>query len=217
MGAHDVDGHGYRRIQAWGQAAGGPRHRRRRDDLLCPEGVAHHGQSRARQPTSGRHGALTSISQVGESLVNHLASNPPAPGAPSSERQASLDAAIQAKIRSEVSRLRAREAEIREQIERALEKENLDKESGADSGEGKVGGVSHSATLMRDLEELETRMVKITKKDTPAWHALGREREELVQCFRNNKTTPLNCQEAAQAFKATVANVEKEFVQSIHA
>jgi len=154
---------------------------------------------------------------VGESLVNHLASNPPAPGAPSSERQASLDAAIQAKIRSEVSRLRAREAEIREQIERALEKENLDKESGADSGEGKVGGVSHSATLMRDLEELETRMVKITKKDTPAWHALGREREELVQCFRNNKTTPLNCQEAAQAFKATVANVEKEFVQSIHA
>ena len=127
--------------------------------------------------------------------MNHLASNPPAPGAPSSERQASLDAAIQAKIRSEVSRLRAREAEIREQIERALEKENLDKESGADSGEGKVGGVSHSATLMRDLEELETRMVKITKKDTPAWHALGREREELVQCFRyvhpNPTRTPL--------------------------
>lgn len=71
---------------------------------------------------------------------------------------------------------------MRAEIERALERENLDKER-----EGNVGG-GHSVSLMKDLEELEER-TKVAReasskgKEGAVWDAVAGGRKALEQCF----------------------------------
>lgn len=79
---------------------------------------------------------------------------------------------------------------MREEIERALEKENLDREKGAAGGaEGETQGVSHSASLMKDLEDLEKRTLGLREEsekelDSEAWKSVESQRKALVECFR---------------------------------
>lgn len=60
----------------------------------------------------------------------------------------------------------------------------MDKERGAD-GETSA---SHSASLMKDLEELEQRTVGLREEskkelDSDAWKSVESERKALVECF----------------------------------
>lgn len=80
---------------------------------------------------------------------------------------------------------------MREEIERALEKENLDREKGAAGAAGQDGetqGVSHSASLMKDLEDLEKRTLGLREEsekelDSEAWKSVDSQRKALVECF----------------------------------
>lgn len=85
--------------------------------------------------------------------------------------------------------MREQEASVREEIERALEKENLDREKGAQGAEGEGAGVSHSASLLQDLEDLEKRTLSLREEskkemDGAAWKSVESERKALVECFR---------------------------------
>lgn len=128
------------------------------------------------------------ILQFSESLINHLTSSTSLN--PSLTRQSTLDAHIQSRIASELARLREDEAIVRDQIEQALERENLDRERGTTSSEGEGAvGISHSVSLMRDLDELETRVnqVKaqsIKAKENVAWSKVKEDREELEKCLQ---------------------------------
>ncbi|ORY79371.1 hypothetical protein BCR35DRAFT_291684 [Leucosporidium creatinivorum] len=154
--------------------------------------------------------------QFSEGLINHLSSSSlPSSSVPSS-RQETLDSHIQSRIASELSRLREQEATVREEIERALEKENLDREK----GDAETQGVSHSASLMKDLEDLEKRTLGLREEsekelDSEAWKSVESQRKALVECFTGNKETPLNCQAEAGKFKEAVAGVEKAFIARI--
>lgn len=80
--------------------------------------------------------------------------------------------------------MREQEASVREEIERALEKENLDREK----GEGESAGVAHSASLLKDLEDLEKRTVGLREEskkelDGAVWKSVESERKALVECF----------------------------------
>ncbi|KAI5481551.1 mitochondrial inner membrane protein Mitofilin [Pseudohyphozyma bogoriensis] len=148
-----------------------------------------------------------------DEFINHLsASSLPSTTEPSKERQATLDEHIQSKIASELARLQAQEASVRDEIERALERENFQKEAGTEDGPG----VAHSATLMKDLEELEKRTLGFKEEGRKklagvAWESLEQGRKSLVECFAGNKETPLNCKEAADKFMAAVSGVEKTY------
>jgi MICOS complex subunit MIC19 len=77
---------------------------------------------------------------------------------------------------------------VREEIERALEKENLDREKGAAGQDGETQGVSHSASLMKDLEDLEKRTLGLREEsekelDSEAWKSVESQRKALVDCF----------------------------------
>lgn len=61
----------------------------------------------------------------------------------------------------------------------------MDRERGA---EGEEKGISHSVSLMRDLEELEKRAVTAREesrkdKDGQAWKVVETERKGLEECF----------------------------------
>ncbi|GAA6000383.1 hypothetical protein JCM10207_007989 [Rhodosporidiobolus poonsookiae] len=153
--------------------------------------------------------------QFSESLISHLQSHSlPTSSVPAS-RQDALDAHIQQRIASELSRLREQEHQVRDEIERALEKENLDRERGGEVEKG----LSHSASLFKDLEELEKRSAGLRKEraQTDEWRSVEGGKEALIQCFKNNKTTPLNCRDEAEKFKQAVAGVERAFFTTVSA
>jgi altered-inheritance-of-mitochondria protein 13 len=64
-----------------------------------------------------------------QDLVNHLEDTNVSSPETSSHRQATLDSHIRARIAAELERLQAEEQNVRQQIETALERENLDRET----------------------------------------------------------------------------------------
>lgn len=80
------------------------------------------------------------------------------------ERQAILDAHIRARIRDELEHLKRDEQSVREEIEQALEKENLDRETSmageasAEAETSTAGNVKNSAALFGDLEEVRAKI-----------------------------------------------------------
>ena len=77
---------------------------------------------------------------------------------------------------------------MRDEIERALEKENLDREGG--TGDDNSPGVSYSATLLHDLDQLEKRTLGLREdilrnKEGQAWGAVETNRTALEDCFRS--------------------------------
>lgn len=73
---------------------------------------------------------------------------------------------------------------MRQEIERALEKENLDREKGKDS-ESTGKGLSHSASLLQDLKELEKRSAGVKKErgETDEWKKVDEGKKALEKCF----------------------------------
>ena len=79
---------------------------------------------------------------------------------------------------------------MREEIERALEKENLDRErgmAGEDGSEeaGSAGSVKSSAALMGDLEELRQKVEKYhARQDSEELATVRAKGEEVVLCYQ---------------------------------
>ncbi|GAA5892954.1 hypothetical protein JCM8208_004134 [Rhodotorula glutinis] len=154
-----------------------------------------------------------------ESLINHLQSQSTPTSAVPASRQQALDSHIQQRLAHELDRLRQDEQHVRSEIERALEKENLDRERGATQGEGEGEGkaLPHSASLLHDLGELEKRAqaVRRERAQTDEWRRVDLDKDELAKCFRDNKETPLECRDKVEAFKRAVAGVESSFFQTM--
>ncbi|KAF8334252.1 uncharacterized protein EI90DRAFT_3051578, partial [Cantharellus anzutake] len=145
-------------------------------------------------------------------LVNHLEDNLSSP-TPSADRQDTLDAHVRARIQAELERLQAEEELVREQIEAALEKENLDKETSLSQGSGSDDGqivksVSSTATLQGDLEEFR-------RKSLDEYPDVKAAQTHVLECYQSNPSTPLNCVDAVKQFKDTVVQAEKKFVESL--
>ena len=130
------------------------------------------------------------------------------------ERQSIIDAHIRARIYDELEHLKKEEGLVRLEIERALERENLDREKamagGASAGDGgSAGDVKNSAVLLGDMEEIKSKieMYQSNKKSSmyPEVEASTAAVAECYRCVshliysiilstmgRRNKRTPLN-------------------------
>ena len=107
------------------------------------------------------------------------------------ERQLALDTHIRSRIQSELSHLQQEEQRVREEIERALEKENLDREralageEGALDEAGHAGSVKSSAALMGDLEELRQKVEKYhARQESEELSTVRAKGEEVVLCYQ---------------------------------
>ncbi|KAK7693050.1 hypothetical protein QCA50_002615 [Cerrena zonata] len=151
-----------------------------------------------------------------EDVVNHLTDQVASPN-PSPERQSTLDAHVRARIQSELQKLQQEEEVVKSEIERALEKENLDKERelSEDSEDGGVGSVKSSAVLMGDLEEVRQKVEKYqrrTSEETSEWMA---KRQAVQSCYSSNSKQTLDCWKEVTEFKASVGQLEQHYVHSL--
>ncbi|KAF7295228.1 hypothetical protein MIND_01061700 [Mycena indigotica] len=141
-----------------------------------------------------------------QNLLNALADNALSPN-PSPARQNSLDAQIQARIQAELEQLRAEEKKVREQIEAALEKENLDRERALAND---PDSVASSASLLVDLDEVRAKVDRFhARKDLAQYPIVQEARDKLVACYKNNTTTPLDCWQQVSLFKTSVSQLEQ--------
>ena len=103
----------------------------------------------------------------------------------SPERQSTLDSHVRARIQNELERLRKEEEDVRQKIEQALEKENLDRER-AMTGEGSdTGAIKDSVSLLNDLEEVRTKVDRFhARKDLQEFPDLKELQESVLTCYK---------------------------------
>lgn len=128
------------------------------------------------------------LQQLNQALVNRL--EDPTPIASTEKkmdvslpRQQYLDSSIQGKIREELSRLRKQEADVRKQIEQALEKENLDRASQS-ANKGAKG--KSSILLQQELDDVKAKIEKHNQRRSKVEKAPGvkQAREKVLQCYK---------------------------------
>jgi altered-inheritance-of-mitochondria protein 13 len=118
--------------------------------------------------------------------------------------------------------LKQEEENVRLEIERALEKENLDRERSmaGEASEGEdgaaAGSVKSSASLMGDLEEIRSKVDKYqAKRDLTEFPDVKENGEAVIACYKANLSTPLDCWREVNKFKASVANVEQQYFRTL--
>jgi len=132
-----------------------------------------------------------------------------------------LDAHIRSRIQNELEHLRQEEENVRQEIEQALEKENLDGEKimagEASEGDGSaIGGVKSGAALTGDLEEIRKKVDRFhSRRDLSDFPGLKANGEDVTSCYRTHTTTPLECWREVNKFKASVAQVEQQYFKSL--
>ena len=105
------------------------------------------------------------------------------------ERQSTLDAHIRSRIQSELEHLKQEEEYVRQEIERALEKENLDRERSmageASEGGDAIGSIKSSALLMGDLEEIRSKVDKYqAKRDLSKFPDVKASGDAVASCYK---------------------------------
>ena len=96
---------------------------------------------------------------------------------------------------------------MQEKIQRALEKENLDQEKMINKEEA----IKSSQDLQKELDQLAQKVEyhrekKDLKKNYPE---VVSKRDQLIQCYRQNKERPLDCWLEAAEFKGAVRKAEQ--------
>jgi len=152
--------------------------------------------------------------QFSQQVVDQLQASPTTPP----ERQSTLDAHIRSRIQAELTRLQQEEREVREQIETALEKENLDRERvmAVEEDSETIGSIKSSTSLMGDLDEVERKVERYHAKRDPVDYPQVKEHgEALVSCYRSHPKTPLDCWREVSLFKAAIALEEQKYIDSL--
>ncbi|EAU88283.2 hypothetical protein CC1G_11761 [Coprinopsis cinerea okayama7 len=129
--------------------------------------------------------------QFSPDVVNQLSDNLESVDTPP-QRQSLIDAHIRARIQGELEALKREEEDVRQQIEAALEKENLDRErsmagesSSSDEDGSSSGDVKTSAALFGDLEEVKAKIEKYHAKRTLSEHPdIQAASNAVVECYK---------------------------------
>ncbi|WFD29075.1 hypothetical protein MSPP1_000080 [Malassezia sp. CBS 17886] len=122
-------------------------------------------------------------------------------------RQGVLDSSVQQRIRDELSKLRKKEQEMQKQMELALEKEDIERQSKPWFG-GKDKGQS-SVLLQQELERVSAQVEKYTVRDLSSFPELQTARENVIKCYSDHQTRTLDCTSAVDAFRRAIAGAEK--------
>jgi altered-inheritance-of-mitochondria protein 13 len=117
-------------------------------------------------------------------VVDHLSDRLASPET-TFERQATIDARIRAQIQSELKALRSEEENVQREIQRALEKENLDREIGGVGGENAHRDIKNSSSLIGDLEEIRAKVDRFqTRNKLDDLRSVKETGEAVALCYR---------------------------------
>jgi len=152
-------------------------------------------------------------------IVNHLSDRMEVPET-TPERQLILDAHIRERIRHELEHLKRDDENVRREIEHALERENLDRESSmageAPQGDSTVGDIKNSVSLLGDLEEIRTKIEKHQlNRRAPEFPEVEASGFAVAECYKKNKVSPLQCWPEVTRFRASVDRLEQEYFHSL--
>lgn len=105
------------------------------------------------------------------------------------ERQLILDSHIRERIRHELEHLKRDDENVRREIEHALERENLDRESSmageALQGDNTVGDIKNSVSLLGDLEEIRTKIEKYqSNRRAPEFPEVEASGFAVAECYK---------------------------------
>ncbi|KIJ69551.1 hypothetical protein HYDPIDRAFT_172917 [Hydnomerulius pinastri MD-312] len=153
--------------------------------------------------------------EFSQDVVNHLSDSLASPET-TPERQSTLDAHIRYRIQNELQALRAEEENVQREIQRALEKENIDREIGGIGDTNAHGDVKNSAALIGDLEEIRAKVDRYqTRRQLSDFPFVREAGEAVASCYRSNATTPLDCWREVAQFKAAVTDAETQYLTSL--
>jgi len=153
--------------------------------------------------------------QFSQEVIDHLQEGAGSPGT-SPDRQSTLDAHIRTRINAELGRLREEEKLVREQIEAALEKENLTRERAGIDGDEAEAGVASSTSIQGALDEVQRKVDRFhAKRDVTGSLPVSDSSQKLIECYRSHQKTPLDCWREVDAFKSAVATEEQKYVSSL--
>jgi len=193
--------------------------RERENTSTCPLVVMGAGQSRTEtdEKVFQSETPISFSPDVVDQLSNRLESPDTSP-----ERQTFIDAHIRARIQDELlEHLRREEEHVQQEIERALEKENLDKERAmageASEGDGSSAGeVKSSTALQGDLGEIREKISKYqSRKELAEYPEVKSHGDAVVECYRQNAARPLDCWKEVDQFKNSVAKLEQEYFKTL--
>ncbi|KAL0063659.1 hypothetical protein AAF712_009351 [Marasmius tenuissimus] len=163
--------------------------------------------------------SLLKVIQFSPDVVDQLKDREATPG-PTPERQSTIDQHIRSRIEHEVKQLRKTEEEVQNEIARALEKENLDKEKsmagGEESGGDSAGAVKSSAALFGDLEEIRSKIERFqTRRSLQDYPEVKSYQEAVLECYRSHPTTALDCWREVGKFKESVRALEQGYFKTL--
>ncbi|PFH47679.1 hypothetical protein AMATHDRAFT_77087 [Amanita thiersii Skay4041] len=154
-----------------------------------------------------------------QDVVNQLSDRLESSDVPS-ERHSSLDAHIRSRIQAELDHLRKEEEQVRQEIESALQAENMDREramagSASSEQEDTAGNIASSPALFGDIERIRSAIDHYTHKQLSAASEMENVTKAVVSCYRSHQTSPLDCWKQIQSFKAVAASMEQEYLQTL--
>ncbi|KAF8633758.1 hypothetical protein AX17_004412 [Amanita inopinata Kibby_2008] len=123
-----------------------------------------------------------------EDVVNQLADHLSSDATP--ERQSNVDTHIRSRIHAEMEHLRREEEHVRQQIESALEKENLDREramatDAMTQNEITTEAIRSSAVVSEDLEYIQSKIDRFqARKRSQQLAAVKSASEAVLSCYR---------------------------------
>lgn len=80
--------------------------------------------------------------------------------------------------------MREEEKIVREQIEAALEKENLSKERTGTDGDEAEGGVDSSSSIQGALDEVQKKVDRFhAKRDVSGYLLVSESSQKLIECY----------------------------------
>lgn len=129
--------------------------------------------------------------QFGQDVVNHL-SDQSTSAEITPDRQTTLDVHIRSRIQADLQHLREQEVQVQQDIENALERENLERErsmagevSERHGDESILGSVKCSAALMGDLEEIRSKVDRFhSRQEIEGIRVVKEKGEAVVACYR---------------------------------
>jgi altered-inheritance-of-mitochondria protein 13 len=129
------------------------------------------------------------VDQVSQDVIKQLSDHIQSPGV-APERRANLDAHIRSRIQAELEYLRNEEEHVRQEIESALERENLSRErvmagDVLDDNTDAAGAVRSSVALLGDLDQIRPKIDRFhARKKLEEFSKVETTNGAVISCYK---------------------------------
>ncbi|KAH8548071.1 hypothetical protein BGW37DRAFT_523722 [Umbelopsis sp. PMI_123] len=107
-----------------------------------------------------------------------------------------VEGVVRERVAEELNRIKEQQEEANNRITAQLSKQNLESKHNA-------------VAIAADIEDMIKRVQRSTSTKLPA--EIKESQQAVIECYRNNKSRPLDCWAEVESFKDAVAQAQREF------